>query len=154
MRPYVVTEIRDAKGQILSRIQPHIRRRAISAHTARTLIQVLEGVVTRGTGTRAAVAGFRVAGKTGTAQKIDARTGSYSRTKVMGSFAGFVPADRPRLAMVVIIDEPEEDTWGGAVAAPVFSRVAQQVLPYLGLYPEDHVKVADMAATRTERGEL
>ncbi len=133
MKPYVVSEIRDADDHILRQVPPQIKRRVISTETARSVTKILEGVVTDGTGTKAAIPGFQVAGKTGTAQKIDPRTGAYSATRVVASFAGYVPADMPQLAMLVVIDEPQGDTSGGSVAAPVFSRVGEQVLSYLGV---------------------
>jgi cell division protein FtsI (penicillin-binding protein 3) len=102
----------------------------------------MEGVVTNGTGTRAAVPGFRVAGKTGTAQKIDPQTGAYSPTLFVGSFTGFVPAEDPRLAIVVVIDEPHAEAWGGVVAAPVFRKIAEQALPYLGVSSRAPVRLA------------
>ncbi|MGA6827967.1 peptidoglycan D,D-transpeptidase FtsI family protein [Nitrospira sp. NS4] len=142
MKPYVVSEVRDAQGQLLKQIEPQAKRRVISADTARTVTSILEGVVTDGTGTKAAIPGFRVAGKTGTAQKIDPRTGAYSSTQFVGSFVGFVPADNPRLAMIIVIDEPQGEAWGGAVAAPVFRRVGEQVLNYLGVSSNEPVKLA------------
>ncbi len=142
MKPYVVSEVRDQKGHLLKETLPQVKRRAISPDTARTLTAILEGVVTNGTGTKAAIPGFRVAGKTGTAQKIDPRTGAYSSTQFVGSFVGFVPADAPRLAMIVVIDEPQGEAWGGVVSAPVFRRVGEQVLNYLGVSREDTVKIA------------
>jgi cell division protein FtsI (penicillin-binding protein 3) len=145
MKPYVVSEVRDQKGQILKEALPHVKRRVISPDTARALTTILEGVVTNGTGMKAAIPGFRVAGKTGTAQKIDSRTGTYSATQFVGSFVGFVPAEAPRLAMIVAIDDPQGEAWGGTVAAPVFRRVGEQVLTYLGVSRDDQVKVA-MAA--------
>ncbi len=145
MKPYVVSEVRDQKGQPFKEVLPQVKRRVVSPETARTMTTILEGVVTNGTGTKAAIPGFRVAGKTGTAQKIDPRTGAYSATQFVGSFVGFVPAEAPRLAMIVIIDEPQGEAWGGTVAAPVFRRVGEQVLTYLGVSREDQVKIA-MAA--------
>jgi cell division protein FtsI (penicillin-binding protein 3) len=142
MKPYVVSEIRDAGGHLVGRIEPHVRRQPISAATARTVTDILEGVVTMGTGRKAAVSGYRVAGKTGTAQKIDPRTGAYSSSLLMGSFVGYVPAEDPRLAIVVVIDEPKTEAWGGVVAAPVFRRIAEQVLPHLGVSPQEPVKLA------------
>ena len=102
----------------------------------------MEGVVTNGTGGKAAIPGYQVAGKTGTAQKIDPRTGAYSSTLLVGSFVGFVPAEDPQLAMIVVIDEPHGEGWGGVVAAPVFRRVGEQVLNYLGIPAEEPVRVA------------
>lgn len=143
LRPYVVAEVRDAKGQVMTiERKSQVRRRAISPDTARTLTGILEGVVAHGTGTRAAIHGYRVAGKTGTAQKIDPRTGTYSPTQFVGSFVGFVPAQNPRLAMIVVIDEPQGEAWGGTIAAPVFRRVGEQALPYLGISSEEPVSLA------------
>jgi len=142
MKPYVVSEVRDAQGKPLRQILPQVKRRVVSPETARTVTSILEGVVTDGTGAKAAIPGFRVAGKTGTAQKIDPRTGAYSSTLFVGSFVGFVPADNPRLAMIVVIDEPQGESWGGTVAAPVFRRVGEQVLNYLGVSSDEPVKLA------------
>jgi len=147
MKPYVVSEVRDAQGKSLRQFLPQVKRRVVSPETARTVTSILEGVVTDGTGAKAAIPGFRVAGKTGTAQKIDPRTGAYSSTLFVGSFVGFVPADNPRLAMIVVIDEPQGESWGGTVAAPVFRRVGEQVLNYLGVSSDEPVKLA-MASTR------
>lgn len=142
MKPYVVSEIRDAEGRALKQVLPQVKRRVVSEETARTITTILEGVVTDGTGGKAAIPGFRVAGKTGTAQKIDPRTGAYSPTLFVGSFVGFAPADNPRLAMIVVIDEPHGEAWGGTVAAPVFRRVGEQVLNYLGVSSNEPVKLA------------
>ncbi|HET9961686.1 MAG TPA: penicillin-binding protein 2 [Nitrospiraceae bacterium] len=142
MKPYLVSEIRNAKGQLIAQTMPQARRRVISADTARTLTHILEGVVISGTGTKAAIPGYRVAGKTGTAQKVDPRTGAYSSTMLVGSFVGYVPAEDPRLAMIVMIDEPHGEGWGGVVAAPVFRRVGEQVLNYLGVTVDDPIKLA------------
>lgn len=146
MKPYLVSEVHDSKGRVLAHMGPQVRRQVISPATARTMTSILEGVVTNGTGTKAAIPGIRVAGKTGTAQKIDPRTGAYSSTMVVGSFIGFAPAENPRVAIVVVVDEPQVDAWGGAVAAPAFRRIAEQVLPQLGVSPNQVVKIA-MAAT-------
>ena len=142
MKPYVVAEVRDQKGQRVKEILPQVKRRVVSPATARTLTTIMEGVVTSGTGTKAAIPGFRVAGKTGTAQKVDPRTGTYSSALSIGSFVGFVPADAPRLAIIVVVDEPQGEAWGGVVAAPVFQRVGEQVLTYLGVPRDDQVKIA------------
>ena len=142
MKPYVVAGVRDQKGQVVKEILPQVRRRTVSPATARMLTGIMEGVVTSGTGTKAAIPGFRVAGKTGTAQKVDPRTGTYSSALSIGSFVGFVPADAPRLAIIVVIDEPQGEAWGGVVAAPVFRRVGEQVLTYMGVPRDDQVKIA------------
>jgi len=142
MKPYVVSEIRDGGGQVVFQAVPQVRRRPISPETAQALTGILEGAVVRGTGSRSAIPSYRVAGKTGTAQKVDPETGVYSPTLFVGSFAGYVPADDPRLAILVVIDEPQAESWGGVVAAPVFRRVAEQALPYLGVMSQQPVKLA------------
>jgi cell division protein FtsI (penicillin-binding protein 3) len=152
MRPYVVSEIRDARGQLVAQVTPQVRRRPITAETARKLRTILEGVITAGTGSKAAVAGYRVAGKTGTAQKIDPDTGAYSSSLFVASFAGYVPAEDPRLTIVAIIDEPQGETWGGTVAAPMFRRVAEQVLTYLGVSSQEPMKLAFAAHTGIAAG--
>ncbi len=142
MKPHIVSEIRNAKGQLVAQTLPQAKRRVISTETARTLTTLLEGVVTQGTGAKAAIPGYRVAGKTGTAQKVDPRTGAYSSTLLVGSFVGYVPAENPRLAMIVVIDEPRGEGWGGVAAAPVFRRVGEQVLNYLGVAVDEPIKLA------------
>jgi cell division protein FtsI (penicillin-binding protein 3) len=109
--------------------------RAVTPQTAMTLERVLETVVTAGTGRRADVPGYRVAGKTGTAEKVIPGVG-YSPTARMASFVGIVPARRPRLVCLVLLDEPRGLTHGGDVAAPVFSAVMRQALLYLGVPPD------------------
>lgn len=142
MKPFLVSEIRQASGKIVFQATPQIRRRPVSPETIQTLGHILEGAVAHGTGTRASVLGYRVAGKTGTAQKIDPETGSYSATRFVASFVGYVPADDPRLTILVAIDEPRTEAWGGTVAAPVFRRVAERVLPYLGVPVQGPIKLA------------
>jgi cell division protein FtsI (penicillin-binding protein 3) len=142
MKPFIVSQVRDQKGQPVKEALPQVKRRVVSPATARMLTTIMEGVVTNGTGTKAAIPGFRAAGKTGTAQKVDPRTGAYSSALSIGSFVGFVPADAPRLAMIVVIDEPQGEAWGGIVAAPVFRRVGEQVLTYMGVPRDDQVKIA------------
>lgn len=142
MKPFLVSEIREASGKIVFQATPQIRRRPVSPETIQTLGHILEGVVAHGTGTRASVLGYRVAGKTGTAQKIDPETRSYSATRFVASFVGYVPADDPRLTILVVIDEPRTESWGGAVAAPVFRRVAERVLRYLGVPVQGPIKLA------------
>ena len=145
MKPFIVSQVRDQKGQPVKEALPQVKRRVVSPATAHMLTTIMEGVVTNGTGAKAAIPGFRAAGKTGTAQKVDPRTGAYSSALSIGSFVGFVPADAPRLAMIVVIDEPQGEAWGGVVAAPVFRRVGEQVLTYMGVPRDDQVKIA-MAA--------
>jgi cell division protein FtsI (penicillin-binding protein 3) len=135
MRPYLVSRVTDADGVVLLENQPTAVRRAVSERSARTVLHMLEGVVQKdGTGPRAALEAYRVAGKTGTAQKADLVARGYS-DKRMASFAGVVPAEDPRLVIYVLVDEPKTDVYGGLVAAPAFKDVASAVLPYLGVPP-------------------
>jgi cell division protein FtsI (penicillin-binding protein 3) len=107
------------------------RQRVISEDTARKLTSMLERAVQEGTGISAQLKGYRVAGKTGTAQKIDPSTGNYSPTSHVASFVGFVSAPNPVLSMIVVIDEPKGRYYGGEVGAPVFRDIASHVLRYL-----------------------
>jgi cell division protein FtsI (penicillin-binding protein 3) len=136
MRPYVVERINALDGTLVKQVMPEPRRRVVSPETAHTLLRLMEGVVAPGgTGTAATVAGFRVAGKTGTSQKVDRVTRSYSVDKRTASFVGLVPAEAPRLTIMVVIDEPKSSPYGGVVAAPVFSAIATQTLAYLKVPP-------------------
>jgi cell division protein FtsI (penicillin-binding protein 3) len=112
---------------------PAQQRRVVSPLTAAEMRRMLEGVVENphGTGKKAVLEGYTSAGKTGTAQKVDPATGTYSRTKYIASFAGFAPVNNPAITVVVILDSPAGLHQGGQVSAPVFQRVAQQVLAYL-----------------------
>ena len=132
MKPYLVDRVVDDEGGVLKQFAPQVRRRVISEQTAKTVAGMLEGVVNEGgTGTSAAVDGYRVAGKTGTAQKVDPATHGYSAKKRTASFVGFVPLDKPRLTILVVVDEPTTSPYGGVVAAPAFSAIARQTLCYL-----------------------
>lgn len=106
-------------------------RRVISPLASAQMKQMLQGVVLHGTGKKAILEGYSSAGKTGTAQKIDPATGTYSRTKYIASFAGFAPVNSPVVTVVVVLDSPRGRYHGGDVGAPVFQRIAQQVLEYL-----------------------
>jgi len=137
MRPYVVSEVRSSTGVTVARFEPVVRRRPISTKTARDLTEIMRGaVLPGGTGMLGAVPGYDVAGKTGTAQKIDPLTGGYSATRTVSSFVGFLPADDPKLAILVVVDEPQTEHWGGTVAAPVFQRIAAQAVRHLGIVPK------------------
>ncbi|MEO8036141.1 MAG: penicillin-binding transpeptidase domain-containing protein, partial [Acidobacteriota bacterium] len=133
VEPRIVDRIVDAKGRVLFKPATPEPRRVISEKTAAVLNEILKAVVARGTGENAALAEHIVAGKTGTAQK--AGRGGYSPDKFVASFAGYVPADRPRLVMLVVIDEPKGAQYGGTVAAPVFREIAEASLRYLGVRP-------------------
>ncbi|MCZ6624191.1 MAG: penicillin-binding transpeptidase domain-containing protein [Deltaproteobacteria bacterium] len=137
MQPFVVRRVVGPDGKVLVVNQAHVVRRVVSEKTARLLTSILKAVVSDGgTGVMASVEGFEVAGKTGTAQKPDLVHGGYAANKRIASFIGFVPADDPRLVLLVLVDEPEVNVYGGVVAAPVFRNIARGVLRHLGVVPE------------------
>lgn len=132
MKPYVVARVMDAQGKTVERTEPQVLRTPVRKETASTMVQLLRAVVDEGgTGVLAASYEYPVAGKTGTAQKVDSRTGKYAVGKYYASFVGFAPADAPRIAVFVGIDEPKGQYYGGQVAAPVFKNIVEQTLRYL-----------------------
>ena len=132
MEPHITKAlIRD--GKIVEQIKPKKIRRVISKKTSRQMMEILKFVVKDGTGKNAAVEGFDVAGKTGTAQKYITKTKSYSKTEFVSSFIGYAPADAPRLVILVMIDNPKGVHWGSIVAAPVFREIAKKSLRYLNV---------------------
>jgi cell division protein FtsI (penicillin-binding protein 3) len=145
MEPILVKKVTTSTGELVREAAPRVRRRVVPAHVARTLAELLVAVTEgQGTGTEAAVDGYRVAGKTATAQKTDPLTGRYSIDRYIASFVGFVPADKPVVAIAVTLDEPMVEHAGGVVAAPIFRRVAQMSLKYRGLTPRSAER-ADIA---------
>ncbi len=136
MRPFVVSCIRDSSGKVVQSNGPEVVRRVLTRKTCREVSHILEGVVEQGgTGSEASIQGFRVAGKTGTAQKVDPGSRRYSSDKYEAIFAGFVPVDDPQLVIVVMVDEPKGVPYGGIVAGPVFREVGQWALNYLRVTP-------------------
>jgi cell division protein FtsI (penicillin-binding protein 3) len=148
LRPYLVEKVVAADGSaLLTRGREEVRR-VLRPQTARLLTGMLEEVVEKGTGTRAALAGHRAAGKTGTAQKVDPIRGGYS-DKRLASFLGFAPSDAPRVAILVAIDEPEGaavDVTGGMVAAPAWGAIADEALRQLDVMPEQVKETAPVLA--------
>jgi cell division protein FtsI (penicillin-binding protein 3) len=134
VRPHVVRELR-RNGQVFPTEQA-VPKRVLHPQTAATLRRLLEGVILEGTGKLARVDGYTAAGKTGTAQKIDPATGRYSPTQLIASFVGLAPLNNPAVTILVSLDSPVGPHHGGDVAAPVFKRVAEQVLAYLDV-PRD-----------------
>jgi cell division protein FtsI (penicillin-binding protein 3) len=136
MAPLLVRRVLDGRGQTLEEFPPRVRRQVVPQGTARLVADMLTAVTgPGGTGTEAAIDGYVVAGKTGTAQKADYVGGGYARDRWVGSFVGFVPADRPRLVIAVMIDEPVIEHYGGLVAGPVFRRIGEAALRHLGVPP-------------------
>lgn len=140
MKPYLVKQVIDNDGKIVKENQPTVVREILSEKVADDLCMILEGEVTQGTGLNAYIEGYRVAGKTGTAQKVSP-TGGYMANEYVASFIGFAPADNPRLLGIVVVDAPQGyPYYGGWVAAPALREIFRDSLRYLGvpLYmPED-----------------
>jgi cell division protein FtsI (penicillin-binding protein 3) len=138
-KPHVIAEMRrgDQVLPLTGALAQADAKEVIRPETAATLRRLMEGVVLRGgTGTRARLDGWTAAGKTGSAQKIDPATGRYSRTQLIASFTGFTPINDPAVTILVSLDSPVGQHEGGQVAAPVFKRIAEQVLAYLNV-PRD-----------------
>jgi cell division protein FtsI (penicillin-binding protein 3)/stage V sporulation protein D (sporulation-specific penicillin-binding protein) len=142
MKPMIVSEITDETGRKVATFTPEMVRQVISAGTARKITSALKDVVSKqGTALKAAVPGFRVAGKTGTAQKVDPR-GGYLSGRYVTSFVGFMPADDPRFTLLVLLDDPsakQGEAYGGTVAGPIFSRMAERMARYLDLQPTEEI---------------
>jgi cell division protein FtsI (penicillin-binding protein 3) len=136
LEPILVKKVTDGRGEIVRESSVHVRREAIPPGVARTVAEMLTAVTEDGgTGVEAAIPGYRVAGKTSTAQKVDPATGKYSTEKFTAVFAGFVPVEHPRLVVAVVLDEPMIGHYGGDLAGPVFRRVSEASLRYLGVTP-------------------
>jgi cell division protein FtsI (penicillin-binding protein 3) len=137
VKPYLVDKIIGRDGKVIEERKPEVVRRVISYDTAKEVTRILEGVITKGgTGESAAVPGYRIAGKTGTAQIPNPQTGGYYTDRHMASFIGFAPADDPKITLVVIVESPKTSPYGGVVAAPIFKGIMEKVLFYLGIPPE------------------
>ena len=138
MKPYLVQQITDVQGRTIRSFEPTPLHRVISSQNARLITRMMMRTVEEGgTGIEAAVEGYKVAGKTGTAQKADPVEGGYSHDKYIASFVGFAPAENPVVTVLVIIDEPnKEEHYGGVAAAPVFRRIVRETLRYLKVPPE------------------
>ena len=145
VQPRIVEKVVNNKGITIYTPQQAAPVRVISEKTAAVLNEILKAVVARGTGVPAALAEHVVAGKTGTAQKYV--RGGYSADKVVASFGGYVPADRPQLAILVVIDEPKGAEYGGTVAAPAFKEIAEATLRYLNVSPSIPARTIDVAPT-------
>jgi cell division protein FtsI (penicillin-binding protein 3) len=133
-KPYLVQKIDDPRRGI-TEIKPS-GTRVIATTTAQQLREMLEDVVTDGTAKTSRLEGYRAAGKTGTAQKVDTVNRRYFQNKYVSSFAGFVPVSNPKLAIVVVIDDPKGQHYGGMIAAPVFKRIAEQALRAMSVFPD------------------
>src|SRR4051812_13822160 len=143
--PRIVKSITTAQGETVTKFSPTILRQVIAPETAQRVSDALRGVVSdRGTAAGAAVAGFTICGKTGTAQKVDPH-GGYQQGKYVVSFSGFMPAEHPAFVALVVLDDAKttaEQNYGGKVAAPIFSRIAEKAARYLDLEPHEELSKA------------
>ncbi|TKJ35380.1 penicillin-binding protein [bacterium (candidate division B38) B3_B38] len=156
MKPRVVKKVLSRRGELLNEFSPSPVRRIISPQTAQQLLNIMIAVVERGTGTAAKLPGYIIAGKTGTAQKFDPVAQRYGPDKYVASFIGFLPANDPVIAMIVVIDEPQGSYYGGEVAAPLFKEIAQQLVKYLRIPPrqrdQTHLVATNILAGREREG--
>lgn len=150
VKPFVVSEIRSPDGNILHKAVIK-RERILSEQTALTMREILKKVTEQGgTAVTAKVDGNKVAGKTGTAQKYDPKLRRYSKDKFVSSFVGFIPAEAPKIALIVVVQDPVGGHYGGTVAAPVFKAIADEALAYLNV-PRDDSKEKGLIVTIDDR---
>jgi cell division protein FtsI (penicillin-binding protein 3) len=150
MKPIVVKRVEEADGNVVKETKPLVVRRVLQPDTVDTLTEILRAVVREGTGQAAAIPGYVVAGKTGTAQKVDA-SGRYSMVDHVASFVGWAPAARPALVVLASLDSPRGPrNQGGDVAAPLFARVAEAALRLLAVPPDDPGRVLHAVTTAPE----
>ena len=132
MRPYIVSKILDEDGNIISETEPYVKRQVISEKSAKIMTEMMEQVVIWGTAKNAYVAGYHIAGKTGTSEKI----GANAADQTVASFVGFAPANNPEIAVFIALDEPQYYATGGSGAAPVAGRIFENILAYHNIDPE------------------
>jgi cell division protein FtsI (penicillin-binding protein 3) len=148
MKPYVVSKVVDADGLVLIENKPTVVRRVVSAKAAASVVSMLEAVVEKGgTAPKARMDAYRVAGKTGTAQKADPVARGYS-DKYLASFVGMVPAEDPRAVIAVFIDEPRTDIYGGPLAGPAFKEIAEFAMPHLAVPPSRVVPLPELMVAK------
>lgn len=137
LKPRIIKEYRNEDGTLAETFEPVIVRQAISPETTRTLTALLEKVVSEGGGKLGAVTGYRFAGKTGTAEKLNPNGGGYLAGHYIASFAGFGPVDDPQVAALIVLDDPSGIYYGGTIAAPVFKDIMTQVMRVLNIHPSE-----------------
>jgi cell division protein FtsI/penicillin-binding protein 2 len=135
MRPMIVSQLQEREGGVVQRYTSQRVRQVVSAETCKQMIEALKTVVSKdGTAPDAAMKNYVVAGKTGTAQKVE--NGTYASGKFISSFIGFFPADKPEVLVSVVMDEPKEGYYGGKVCGPVFKEIAERCASYLNIPPD------------------
>jgi len=132
MKPYIVKQIASENGNVVKEFTPIVRRKVISKETSQLVRNQLESVVKSGTGKKAKVEGYRIGGKTGTAEKLPRGEGKYAL-----SFIGFAPVENPKIIVLVLLDETEYYSEGSGAAAPVAKELFENILPYIGVEPSD-----------------
>lgn len=137
MKPIIIKHIENTPQENMSFFEPKQIRRVMSEETAAEMRQILKNVVDKGTGKTAKIPGYSVGGKTGTAQKIDPETRTYSTKHYIASFCGIVPAMDPELVILVVIDEPKGDYYAASVTSPVFAKIAERAVQYLDLKKDE-----------------
>jgi len=135
MQPRLVKEIRNEHNQVSKLVPPRVVRSIVSRETAYQLKKILKKTISDGTATSAAIRGYQAGGKTGTTRIFDKRLGRYNSSKVLASFVGFCPAEKPEFVIGIVIDQPQRNKWGSTTAAPIFKRIAEQILRYRGIHP-------------------
>jgi cell division protein FtsI (penicillin-binding protein 3) len=152
MKPSIIEKVTNEKGETVRSFHPEVIRKVISEEVGKKMTALLKATTEKGgTGDAAVPAGYEVAGKTGTAQKVETRLGGYSDDRYVSGFMGFAPADDPRLVLLVVIDEPQGANYGGVVAAPVFRSIMEEVLPYLNAHPKGTVIVRNDSENRVTK---
>ena len=133
VKPYMVEQIITPDGKVVTKNKPDVVSKVLSYDTAEEITEMMEKVVESGTGKKAAISGYKVAGKTGTAQIPNPNTRGYYGHRYMSSFIGFGPSDDPKVTLVVVVENPKNGYYGGTVAAPIFKGILAKVLFYLGV---------------------
>jgi len=152
MKPRIVKAITDKNGRIIDTNEPEVRRRAVSTRTVDIMKDIMFSVTSKkGTGSRAVPSGYKVCGKTGTAQKINSR-GTYENCEYNAVFVGFSPKESPKLAVIVVIDEPQKAHYGGVVAAPAFRKIVKESFNYLDIPPYQGRRHYNVAIKSRKKG--
>jgi len=136
MKPYIIEKIVDPEGNIVTENKPEVVTRVVSYDTSHQMKQILQSVVEDGTGKKAQIPGFSVAGKTGTAQIPNPKSGGYYSDRYIASFIGFTPVEDPKIVMAVVVEAPRKKTHGGSVAGPIFKNIAEKVLFHMDVSPQ------------------
>lgn len=135
LKPHIIKEIRGGDGSLIKKVETEAVRQAVSPQTARTIAMLMEKVVSEGGGKNAAVKGYRIAGKTGTAEKLSEKGGYYAN-RYISSFVGFAPVEDPQISILLIIDDPNGAYYGGQIAAPIAGDIIGKILRYLNIAPQ------------------